>query len=57
MLVDVVDDSDAVISVEAVGNPCLRFGALGADVVAGEGGIGGRDVRDWCCGGREEEEA
>ena len=42
-VVDVVDDRGAVLSVEAVRDPCARFGALVANVVvlpvAGNGNV------------------
>ena len=57
---DVVDDVNAVVSVESVCEPGSRFGAVEADVVgtvvvAGEGVVGGCNVRKWRCDGASEE--
>lgn len=55
MVVDVVDGADAVLAVESVCDLCPDFGALDADVVAGEGEQRGCDVWNWSCGCGEEE--
>ena len=54
-LEDIVEDFVAVLSVESVCDPCLRFGALDADVVTGAGEYTDCSVRDWNCGGGDEE--